>query len=644
MCVLCRFHEQTCTYDEAPRPRKRGLSGDEQASQPSAHKRPRTLTTRPGTGVEEYDTLTGPTLLKRTLGLQNLHHSRYIGANDKLDVYSAGVSDGVSEDSTVSASQNVKVRFVHPLHAFEILPDAGTTGYETDRTVIDEIERAVRGHGPELVKLYFRIVHPAFPILHKAVFLEKYARTYREFSPPLLVAVYLLASKYWSFSEVLSGKSKPDLGKLKQLASAALKNAIRRPKLSTVQAALLISQYRTTDSRWPRDDNQGDVTSQLVDLACTLGLYLDPTDWEIPEWEIGLRRRLSWAVFMQDQWASIMRGSPPSTSDETWDVDPLTDEDFPEHDEEDAAGSSEVEKGRLVFMQMASLAVIVSAILRSVIGPRFQRRLHSTVDKLSVLLEAVKPLQIRLKEWSTALPITLRIDSTSSMKLSSVGYLRLAYLGVEVCLHRQLVKAMADTAGVNLTLHSVCQAAATERFTNALHFVQGLQAHHLTAFWYFSSAHCCLLIHHLGRALKSVTAETLLKSRLDQDIKAYEWALKVNSEAGAAFMKQALVMVHDSARFQVSHSEGHPPTAQPTDDAYTPAIPEPTVLGGPVELRDLGSQRADLEYGGRVEVPAGPVENEYGDIWNLANTFDSYSGVGSDLEYYGAGYSMMEPR
>ena len=65
---------------------------------------------------------------------------------------------------------------------------------------LDAIERIVAPHGQSLINFYFRIVHPSFPILHKKVFLEKYSRTHREFSPPLLAAVYILTLHWWSYS------------------------------------------------------------------------------------------------------------------------------------------------------------------------------------------------------------------------------------------------------------------------------------------------------------------------------------------------------------------------------------------------------------------------------------------------------------
>ncbi|KAK9242008.1 hypothetical protein V1506DRAFT_548871 [Lipomyces tetrasporus] len=63
---------------------------------------------------------------------------------------------------------------------------------------LDAIEAIVTPHGSALVDLYFRIVHPSFPIVHKSVFLEKHGRTYRELTPLGLAAVYILALNWWS--------------------------------------------------------------------------------------------------------------------------------------------------------------------------------------------------------------------------------------------------------------------------------------------------------------------------------------------------------------------------------------------------------------------------------------------------------------
>jgi hypothetical protein len=237
-----------------------------------------------GTGVEEYDALPeGSTLLKRTLGLQNSHHSQYLGINNPLNVNGLGFNT-VPESPARSAGA-IQVRFVHPTHAFRILPDADTVGHSLESSILDSIERAVEGHGPDLVSLYFRVVHPAFPILHKEVFLEKYARSYREFAPPLLAAVYLSASGYWDYSDTLASKPKPEMQPLKKLAVDSLQHAMQRAKLSTIQACLLISQHHSNKLGDAFGETDLNMTSQLVQLAHRLGLHLDASDWDIPDWE-----------------------------------------------------------------------------------------------------------------------------------------------------------------------------------------------------------------------------------------------------------------------------------------------------------------------------------------------------------------------
>lgn len=282
------------------------------------------MRTRPGTGVEEYDDLPGPTLLKRTLGLQNLHHSQFIGPNDILDVYNPAVLNELPQRDSKANKSAINVRFVHPSTAFRIVPDTGST-----EAIVDEIEDTVQGHGSELVNLYFRIIHPSFPIIHRAVFIEKYQRSYREFSPPLLAAIYLLSSGYWTFSESLAGVQKPDLSRLQKMALVSLQHALKMPKLSTIQAGLLLFQYLATGPGPALESEHQDLSLRLVVAAQGLGLHLDAENWDIPRWEVGLRRRIGWALYFQDKWCALVGSRLSLISDEQWDVDPPTAADFP---------------------------------------------------------------------------------------------------------------------------------------------------------------------------------------------------------------------------------------------------------------------------------------------------------------------------
>lgn len=546
-CVLCKFHGQQCTYERSSgySSRKRPASQAARADRQSVSSSHGPSSTTPGTGVEEYDTLPeGTTLLKRTLGLQNLHHSEYLGVNNPLNVY--GLGSTINLDPGIQSEGSIQVRFVHPLHAFRIVPDVDTSGHSQETSVRDAIEQAVQGHGPDLVSLYFRVVHPAFPILHKEVFLEKHARSYHEFAPPLLAAVYLLASGYWDYSDTLANKPKPEIAPLKKLAMDSLHSSMERAKLSTIQACLLLSQCQATDPSYLSSESRLSITPQLIHLAHRLGLHLDAGDWDIPKWEIGLRRRLSWACFIQDKWLAFVQGHPSLIPCDSWDVNNLSADDFPETDEDETAGSSEVEKGRLVFMNMAGLTQILSDVMIVLLSPRAQRLMQTEENGLTVMLERIKPLQIRLKDWFSTLPDGLKMDTAASMKLTSVGYLRLAYLSIEAGVHRQIALSLLRSMEPDAGLAYICRNAAKERFSNAVDFLTRLTASHLASFWYMSSAKCAALIYYFGSLLEDTALSVEEKDSLRHMLKAYRWTLKVNSEAGASFAKQAISLIDAS--------------------------------------------------------------------------------------------------
>lgn len=348
----------------------------------------RVIRTNNGTGVEEYDDLEGPSLLKKTLGLRNQHHSQYVGAT-------RGLEPSLLGDLAVSGKSEVQIhggilRRVSSTEAFVLLPDPGTQGYADELDDLDAIEEIVKPHGKALVDMYFRIVFPSFPILHKEVYLEKYRRSYREFSPPLLAAVYLLALYYWSYDDRLNKLQKPDVVELEKLGRKALGDTIHRPKLSTVQAGLLLLQHTDTDS--------AELTAQLISVAYGLGLHLDASDWTIPQWEKGLRKRLGWGLYMQDKWSSLGSGRPSLINSSNWALLPVTNADFPENaaHENDQEGSTEVEKGRILFSNMITLSIILADLLDTVFTVSTAREIaQAGPNGLKIVLAKAKPVQIR---------------------------------------------------------------------------------------------------------------------------------------------------------------------------------------------------------------------------------------------------------
>jgi hypothetical protein len=484
--------------------------------------------------VKDYDHLRGPSLLKRTLGLQNHRHSTLLGSTSIYESRLLHSSDA-SRSEDISLTPSSSLRKVGPTETFLLIVDAGTRNHDQELDDLDTIESIIQPHGQALINLYFRIVHPTFPILHKKVFLEKYARSHREFSPPCIAAVYILALNWWSYSTTLSLLPKPDIGRLESLAFRSMCEVVHRPKLSTIQAGLLLLQRPEGDT-WA-------LTTQIVGLAQDLGLHLDCTDWRIPTWEKGLRKRLAWAVYMQDKWGSLVHGRPSHVTADEWDVRPLTEQDFPERaaDEDDEEGSTEVEKGRVLFCEMIRLTGILADVLGTFYMVRAERELSNLRGEgVGWVLGRAKPLQLRLKSWFADLPECLRLQDVAARKLSSTGYLHLAYYATEITLHRRIVQALDGEQ--NPELVRVCRLAARERLVNALEFVNRLRPEHLQSFWYSASEYNFALVGTYISLLCATARTTQDAAWFRGKGEEYRWTLRMSSK-NAEIVERAVALI-----------------------------------------------------------------------------------------------------
>lgn len=412
----------------------------------------------------------------------------------------------------------------------------------------------------------------------------RYARSHREFNPPLLAAVYLLAIGYWNFDEELIAFPKPNVHVFESIAFSSFHEAMMRPKLSAVQGGLLLTQYQTVMPDGDLDERYIHLTTQLVSLMYTLGLHIDCGDWKIPDWEIGLRRRISWAVFMQDRSSAIFDARPCLINQENWGVLPLTSEDFPENEEDDQDGSSEVAKGAIVFMRMAELSAILSQCHSNVFSIRSRAIIEKAPDRLGTFMQrtydrktsfalcrsahaarteryrfgyirhddiqslinrpGIEPTKAALWDWYVSQPEMLKMDATPSTKLSAVGYLHFAYIGIEILMNRQLLRAMMLTTNPDSHTVQNCRITAKKWFTDAVGFVQQLQAKHLTSFWYYTSSSTCVMIYDIGRILASCATDMNDRAECMQKLREFKWALKVNSEAGASFCRRGLTLIN----------------------------------------------------------------------------------------------------
>ncbi|KAI1827369.1 nitrogen regulatory protein [Xylaria intraflava] len=537
-CLSCQTRGVECSLCRSPPPRKRKLARD-LANESNGHRgrlrqhAPSVSSTAASNSlIEEMANFGGPTLLERTLGLQEHRYSQYIGPTTDFEPSLINLSPFDPQDESLLARGTL--RKVSDNDTFLMLPDSTTPSYDRQFEDVDEIERIVAPYGRKLVDLYFRVVHPGFPILQKNVFYEKYDRNCREFSPPLLAAVYLLAINWWHHSAELASCSRPDVRELERLIRPSLADAMWRPKLSTVQAGLLLSQRPEGDQWAP--------TAQLVAISQELGLHLDCTHWKIPAWEKGLRKRLAWALYMQDRWGALVHGRPSHIFSSNWIVQPLTSHDFAEAecDEDDLEGIQETEQGRTLFIQMMYLSQVLAEILETFYTLQAMQSVTDAGPQgTHLVLSMAKPIQLKLKDWYAALPTAVRMDSSflggpvSSNRLCSIGYLHLAYFATEITLHRRIIRALAsDSQAIDPYLEHICRSAAKARLISAMDFVNRLTPQHLRAFWYFASKTNFALIGTFGSLLWATSPGREEAEWYRRRLGEYRWTLSVSSKPG----------------------------------------------------------------------------------------------------------------
>lgn len=380
--------------------------------------------------------------------------------------------------------------------------------------------------------------------------MEKYARSHREFIPPLLAAVYILALSWWEFAPELVDEEKPVVEELEKIAFHSLKSSANRPKLSTVQAGLLLLQNPNRTSVWQ-------LTCQLVAIGQDLGLHRDCSTWHIPRWERGLRKRLGWALYMQSTWSSLTLGRPlqfpPSTSD--WAVQPVTSDDFPESaiDESDEDGSTEVEKGRTMFSAMISLTKLVAEVLNDLYSTKAESEISMAFDRTKFVLGKVKDLQMKLKQWYGSLPESLRVSSDAKVgKLNSVGSLHASYFAAEMTLHRAVLHSL--TANTDPYLIQVCKSAAKERLNASIELFNSLRAEHLESFWYFASSYNFALTGVFAALCMSTSQDQDEAQYYQQQLQSYRWRLKVSGK-NVEFLKTAVGILEKSVGSMLKRTE-----------------------------------------------------------------------------------------
>ena len=284
----------------------------------------------------------------------------------------------------------------------------------SNSTALEAVERLVVPHGSRLLALYLEKVDSSFPIIQKSFFSSYDAGAKQILDPALLATVFVLAVP-WLVKEDFVSDVTPDLAALEKLAFTLFTQSLHSPTLSTIQAGILLMQRPDVVSKT--------LNTQLVDAAFELGLQVDCSSWSLSPAEKGLRKRLAWALYMQDKWCSLIHGRPSAISGNNWAVLDLEDEDF-ESEAKTMSNEEHSQSKRLIFKQM----VLLTGILATVLDTFYSLKVMQEVEDAGqagtrLILERAKPVQMRLKEWFGTLPSSLKIDAAVTDRLAATGIL-----------------------------------------------------------------------------------------------------------------------------------------------------------------------------------------------------------------------------
>lgn len=180
----------------------------------------------------------------------------------------------------------------------------------------------------------------------------------------LLAAIYGAALPFALEDDhlsLLTVYEKLPVSRIWRIAFELIVDELSKPRLSILQAALLYVHKQLHDRQSYAVADTAFTWSfmgMVVGLAHSLGLQLDCCLFGIPTQEQRIRRRLWWAVYIEDKWLSLLLGRPPYIRPSEWDVTGLEDSDFVISCRPDTP-SADI---KLPFRDMVNLAVIAEAV------------------------------------------------------------------------------------------------------------------------------------------------------------------------------------------------------------------------------------------------------------------------------------------
>ncbi|KAH7303875.1 fungal-specific transcription factor domain-containing protein [Stachybotrys elegans] len=345
---------------------------------------------------------------------------------------------------------------VHFIVADESLPEVSrersAAGYPTDQAARRwELEQLIPfAHGTRLISLFLKFVFPMLPILSHFQFNKQMAE--QKVPTVLLAAIYASALPYTVHDSVLFDMVSLNnslSNQLWEIVYRQIHEDLSNPKLAILQASLLYLQRMPSHNQRGQEDTPAQLSflGSTVALAMSLGLHLNPQPWGIPAWEKRLRKRLWWAVYMQDKWTSLLLGRPPIIRQDEWDVEDLDEADL--EIQQDGASDSLISlswpRRDAIFSHIVRLAQLVEYIHQTFYTLKAAQKLS---EDFRASIDSARPIRQALQTWYSGLPEELRLKTQpeghiAHSRRQGVAALHFCYLTLELFLYRAILRPLA---------------------------------------------------------------------------------------------------------------------------------------------------------------------------------------------------------
>jgi hypothetical protein len=254
----------------------------------------------------------------------------------------------------------------------------------------------------ELVRLFYRFVHPSLPVLGSRQGFEK-QRQKGNLPGFLLATVYLHGAHYWHTSPLSEYHDTPAHQHLVPQLCSYLTGESKTATLTTVQAALLFMHFPSRVLGPSAGQDFWKFSAMTVAMAQSINLHMEPDCWEHTPGEQKVRRVVSWAVFINDKWMAHWLSRPSHMHKLNFSVAPLTFADF--SDDEDRIDVKAVSYGTS-FLALSLLTDLLCDVIDTFYS------VQSRFDRMPVsdVLSRARGFVDRLRQWKQDYPFPTLTD------------------------------------------------------------------------------------------------------------------------------------------------------------------------------------------------------------------------------------------